>query len=47
MQKTLMGETTEWSVEQPSRQSDALRRLFTTGDITPADLADLVCPESR
>src|SRR5688572_5941019 len=31
-----------WSIYQPAWQRDALRRLFTTGALSPADVDELV-----
>lgn len=49
MQKSLLGEILDWSKERPGWQRDALRRLFTTGDITAQDISDLanLCKAAR
>ena len=38
----VLGEIIEWSKERPGWQRDALRRLFTTGEITAPDLEELL-----
>ena len=40
--KSIPAEILEWSQDRPAWQRDALRRLFTTGQIIPADLDELV-----
>jgi len=49
MQNDILEEILEWSKERPGWQRDALRRLFTKGEITSADLDDLVdlCKAAR
>ena len=49
MLEPLLREILKWSEERPAWQRDALRRLFTTGDIGPNDVADLVelCKAAR
>ena len=49
MPNVVLDEVRKWSEERPGWQRDALRRLFTTGQITPADLEDLVvlCKAAR
>ena len=42
MQDDVLAEILEWSTKQPAWQRDALRRLFTTGALAPADLDDLL-----
>src|SRR2546425_13344897 len=42
MKDSILAEIFEWSQERPGWQRDALRRLFTRGQITPADLDELV-----
>src|ERR1700722_14885345 len=38
----VFSETLEWSQDQPGWQRDALRRLFTLGTLSTADIEDLV-----
>lgn len=40
--RSIPTEILEWSLKQPGWQRDGLRRLFTTGQITPTDLDELV-----
>ena len=40
--KDVLTEIFDWSASQPGWQRDALRRLFTTGICTPADIDDLL-----
>src|SRR5207247_5955209 len=49
MQDSVLIEILEWSEERPGWQRDALRRLFTVGQITPADLDELLalCKATR
>lgn len=49
MQEAILSEILEWSKERSDWQRDALRRLFTSGTITSADLEDLVdlCKAAR
>jgi len=49
MQDSILGEILEWSLERPAWQRDALRRLFTMGQIGPSDLDELValCKAAR
>jgi hypothetical protein len=42
MGSDVLAEILEWSLKQPAWQRDALRRLFTTGALSAADLDDLV-----
>lgn len=42
MQEGTLAELLEWSATQPHWQRDALRRFFTAGSISPADLAELL-----
>jgi hypothetical protein len=39
--KDVLGEILEWSLDRPSWQRDALRRLFTSGNVSTTALDDL------
>ena len=49
MAESLLAEILKWSEERPAWQRDTLRRLFTTGRLTPGDLDELVtiCKAAR
>ena len=49
MQDSILTEILDWSKDRPGWQRDALRRLFTSGQFTPADLDELVtlCKAAR
>jgi hypothetical protein len=38
----VLADILDWSTERPGWQRDALRRLFTAGDLSVADLGELV-----
>lgn len=42
MADDVLAEILAWSAERPAWQRDTLRRLFTAGSLTPADLDDLL-----
>ena len=42
LMQDVLAEIIEWSKAQSDWQRDALRRVFVTGDISPADIDDLV-----
>jgi len=49
MANELLADVLTWSSERPAWQRDALRRLFTAGTLTPADVDELLdlCKASR
>ena len=49
MPASIFSDTLTWSQERPAWQRDALRRLFTSGAVTPEDLDELteICRAQR
>lgn len=41
-QMALLGDVLAWSITQPLWVQDALRRVFTVGELTPADYDELI-----